>query len=96
MLLGELLTIIQNHVDLKVIVYNNQTLGFIDFEAKLEKIPPFKTELVNPDFAELARTIGFKTARIKSPDNLKAVLTAALNESGAVLIDAVTDSAAMP
>lgn len=96
MLLGELLTVIQNHVDLKVIVYNNQTLGFIDFEAKLEKIPPFKTELVNPDFAELARTIGFKTVRIKSPDNLKAVLTAALNESGAVLIDAVTDPAAMP
>lgn len=95
MLLGELLTIIQNQVDLKIVVYNNRELGFIRWEAERDGIKPYQIEMVNPDFALVAQAMGMKAKRIDSSENLENVLRQALNEPGPLLINAVTDPNAL-
>lgn len=95
MLMGELLTIVQHKIPLKIIVYNNRELGFIKLEAKFEKIPPFTIELENPDFAKLAEVIGIKSTRVDNPQNLENIIKEALAYPGAYLIDAVTDNDAI-
>lgn len=95
MLLGELLTVVQYKIPLKIIVYNNGELGFINHEAEMEKIPPFATTLKNPDFAAMAEVMGIHGIRIDSPDNLDSIIKQALAEKGPFLIDAVTDSLAI-
>ena len=96
MLMGELLTLVQHRIPLKIIVYNNGELGYINFEAELARMPPFKTELLNPDFARLAEAAGLKSFRITSPEGLEDTLRQALDAEGPVLIDALTDPAALP
>lgn len=95
MLLGELLTIIQYNIPIKIIVYNNGEYGFINHEAELDKIPPFATTLKNPNFATLAEVMGIRSIRIETPENLDNVIKQALEEDGAFLIDAVTDPLAI-
>lgn len=96
MLMGELLTLVQHQIPLKIIVYNNAELGYINFEAELARMPPFKTELLNPDFARLAEAAGLKAFRVTSPEGLEETLRRALDEEGPVLVDALTDPAALP
>lgn len=91
MLLGDLLTIAQHNINIKIVVYNNGELGFINKEAMMEKYPPFNTKLKNPNFADLAEVIGIKGMRIEHPQNLAQVIKAALDYDGAVLIDAMTN-----
>lgn len=95
MLMGELLTLVQSNLPIKVVVYNNGELGFIRYEAELEKMEPFQVELKNPDFAAMAETIGIKGVKIEHPDGLEEVLKQALLEKGPVLINAVTDPKAI-
>ena len=96
MLLGELLTIAQHNIPLKIIVYNNRELGYINFEAHLDKIPPFQTGMKNPDFSKVAEAIGIKGYHVDSPKGLKEILKRALEEEGPVVIDATTDPDALP
>lgn len=96
MLMGELLSIVRHNIPAKIVVYNNGGLGYIDFESRLDDITPFQTELKNPNFAKLAEVIGIKGIRIDSSVNLEQKLREALQETGPVLIDAVTDINAMP
>jgi pyruvate dehydrogenase (quinone) len=58
MLLGELITLRQMHLPVKVIVFNNGALSFVELEMKAAGIVNFGTELDNPDFAGIARSIG--------------------------------------
>lgn len=95
MLMGDLLTIVQHNLDIKIIVYNNGELGFINREAEMEKIPPFQTWLKNPNFAALAEVIGFKGIRIESPEDVVPALERAFNHKGPVLIDALTNPLAL-
>lgn len=95
MLFGELLTVIQYRIPLKIVVYNNSEFGFINLEAETEGFPPFATALKNPDFAAIASLLGFKSVRIDNPDNLEEKLKNILAEDGPVLIEAVTDSSAI-
>lgn len=95
MMLGELLTLVQNKLPVKVIVYNNSELGFIRYEAELDKMEPYQVVLQNPDFASMAETMGIKGFKVSSPEGLEQTLKDALLEKGPVLINAVTDSSAI-
>lgn len=92
MLLGDLLTVVQEKRKLKIIVYNNGELGFIKKEARLEKLTPYNIDLQNPNFAKLAEVIGIKSFRLDKPQDVERVLREALEYDGAVLIDAVTNN----
>ena len=58
MLLGDLLTTVQEHLPIKIVVYDNGKLGFVDIEQKAAGLAPVYTDLKNPDFGEVARAVG--------------------------------------
>ena len=73
----ELLTLIQNKVPVKIVVFNNSSLNFVELEMKAAGIVNFGTELHNPDFAEVAAAIGLFGQRVEKPSELGPALDAA-------------------
>lgn len=91
MMLGELLTVAQHGLPVKIVVHNNSSLNFIDLEMKAAGFPPFGTELVNPDFAQLAEVMGIKGLRVTESADLPDAVSQALSHDGPVLLDVVTE-----
>jgi pyruvate dehydrogenase (quinone) len=90
MLLGELITLRQQHLPVKVVVFNNGSLAFVELEMKAAGIVNFGTDLDNPDFAGIARAIGLFGATVETSDELEGVLRSALDHAGPALIDVHT------
>ena len=90
MLFGELLTLIQNRLPVKVVVFNNSSLNFVELEMKAAGIVNFGTELTNPDFAAIAQAMGVFGRRVEQPAELEQALTDAFAVSGPAVIDVVT------
>lgn len=91
MLLGDLLTAVQEKLPIKVVVYNNGALDFVEIEQKVEGLLDAYTDLVNPDFARVAQAIGFRGWRVEKAEDLDAAVQAWLAEPGPALLDVVTD-----
>src|SRR5258708_3424979 len=91
MLMGDLLSLSQLKLPVKVIVFNNGSLGFIELEQKSTGFLDTGTELVNPNFAAMAEAIGIKGVRIEDPEEVQEKLAEALAHPGPVLIDAVVN-----
>jgi pyruvate dehydrogenase (quinone) len=91
MLLGDLLTAVQEKLPIKVVVFNNGALDFVEIEQKVEGLLDAYTELVNPDFARVAEAIGFRGRRVEHAEDLDAAVQAWLQEPGPALLDVVTD-----
>ncbi|KPF55811.1 pyruvate dehydrogenase [Novosphingobium sp. AAP1] len=91
MLLGDLLTAVQEKLPIKVVVFNNGALDFVEIEQKVEGLLDAYTELVNPDFARVAEAIGFSGRRVERAEDLEAAVQAWLQEPGTALLDVVTD-----
>jgi len=98
MLMGDFLTLAQLDLPVKVIVFNNGALGFVELEQKSTGILGIGTDLENPDFAAMARAIGIHGIRLEHPDQIVDGLTEALAHPGPVLVDAVVsrNELAMP
>ena len=90
MLFGELITLIQNRLPVKVVVFNNSSLNFVELEMKAAGIVNFGTELTNPDFAAVAQAMGVFGRRVEQPAELEQALTDAFAVSGPAVIDVVT------
>ncbi len=69
MMMGEFVTLIQNRLPVKVIVLNNGTLGFVEMEMKASGFLDTGCDLVNPDFAAMARAMGVKGVRVEAPQD---------------------------
>jgi pyruvate dehydrogenase (quinone) len=95
MLLGDLLTLVQLDLPVKVVVFNNSALGMIKVEMQVVGFPDWQTDLKNPNFAKLAEAIGIKGVRIEDPADVRSGLTEALQHNGPALVDVVTDSNAL-
>ncbi len=91
MLLGELLTVAQYDLPIKMFVYNNETLGFIDLEMMAAGYTPYKTKMKNPNFAKMAESMGIKGIRIDENCELSAGIKEAFTHKGPVLVDIATD-----
>ena len=87
MLMGELLTAVQNKLPVKIVVFNNQALAFVEVEMMAAGIVPFGTELKNPDFRKLAEACGLFGARVTKTEELKPALEAAFAHPGPALVD---------
>ncbi|GIT79828.1 pyruvate dehydrogenase [Leifsonia sp. LS1] len=90
MLLGELLTLRQNRLPVKIVVFNNSSLNFVEVEMKAAGFVNFGTGLDNPDFAQVAQAIGLHGQRVEKPDELESALRTAFAHDGPALIDVVT------
>jgi pyruvate dehydrogenase (quinone) len=91
MLLGELITLRQQHLPVKVVVFNNGALSFVELEMKAAGIVTYGTDLDDPDFAGIAKAIGLFGARVEKAGELDDALRAAFEHDGAALVDVRTD-----
>ena len=91
MLMGDLLTLVQEKLPVKIVIVNNSTLGFVALEMKAAGFPEFGTGLVNPDFSAVARAVGLHALRIDDPGDLDKALTDILAFDGPALLDVVTN-----
>jgi pyruvate dehydrogenase (quinone) len=91
MLLGELITLRQQHLPVKVVVFNNGALSFVELEMKAAGIVTFATDLDNPSFAEVARAVGLHGVRVEKPSELESGLRDALAHTGPALIEVMTE-----
>jgi pyruvate dehydrogenase (quinone) len=91
MLMGDFLSLAQLGLPVKVIVFNNGALGFIELEQKSTGFLNFGTEFRNPDFAAMAEAIGIRGVRIENPAEVDDGIAAAFAHDGPVLIDAVVN-----
>ncbi|HEY2254258.1 MAG TPA: thiamine pyrophosphate-dependent enzyme, partial [Variovorax sp.] len=74
MLLGDLLTTVQEKIDVKIVVYNNGTLGFVELEMKVEGLLDAYTDLVNPNFAALGEVVGLRGWRVERNEELEGAV----------------------
>jgi pyruvate dehydrogenase (quinone) len=87
MLLGDLLTLQQLKMPVKLVVFNNSALGFVELEMKAAGLVDYGTELVNPNFAEIAQASGVMGVRVEKPEDLRPALVAALAHDGPALVE---------
>ena len=90
MLMGDLLTLTQEKVPLKVVIFNNGVLGFVALEMKAAGFVEFGTDLKNPDFAAMARAIGIHAIRVEDPGGLREAARDIFLHEGPALLDVVT------
>jgi len=91
MLMGDLLTIAQYRLPVKVVVFNNGALGFIELEQKSTGFLDFGTELKNPNFAAMAEAVGIRGIRLQDAGDVEDGIASALAHDGPVLVDAVVN-----
>lgn len=90
MLLGELLTLRQQRLPVKVVVFNNGALSFVELEMKAAGIVTYATDLDDPDFAGIAKATGLYGARVETADQLEPALRAAFEHDGPAVVDVLT------
>ena len=90
MLLGELLTLRQQQLPVKVVVFSNGALSFVELEMKAGGIVTYGTDLVDPDFAGIARAAGLFGARVEKGAELEDALQAAFAHDGPAVVDVRT------
>jgi pyruvate dehydrogenase (quinone) len=87
MLLGDLLTAVQEKIPIKVVVFNNGALDFVELEMKVEGLLDSYTDLENPDFSKLADVIGLRGWRVERNEELETAIVQFLAHPGPALLD---------
>ena len=95
MLLGDLATIVQYKLPVKLVVFDNRSLGMVKLEMQVAGLPDSQTQMFNPDFAAVARAMGMKAYAVSHPDELEDTMKRALEEEGPVLVSVMTDENAL-
>jgi pyruvate dehydrogenase (quinone) len=95
MLLGELLTVALHRLPVKIITFNNSSLGMVKLEMLVTGIPDFGTDHEPVDYAAIARAAGIHGIRIEHPTDVRSGLIEALGHDGPALVDLVTDPNAL-
>ena len=91
MLLGDLLSLRQLDLPVKMIVFNNSALAFVELEMKAAGMLDFATGLRNPDFAKLAEAADVLGLRANAPEQVRPLLAQALSHPGPALVEVVVD-----
>jgi pyruvate dehydrogenase (quinone) len=86
MLFGDLMTVIQEHLPIKIAVYDNGKLGFVEIEQKAEGMLDTFTKLKNPNFAKVAQALGFWAQTVSEADELEAAVKLWLAQPGPALL----------
>ncbi|HET6871755.1 MAG TPA: thiamine pyrophosphate-dependent enzyme, partial [Sporolactobacillaceae bacterium] len=91
MLMGDLLTLQQYQLPVKVVVYDNSALSFVELEMKAAGYLETGTELKNPNLAAVAEGMGIKGIRVEDPGDLEAAVKQAFEHKGPVLLDVLVN-----
>ena len=95
MLLGELITAKMYNLPVKVVVFNNSTLGMVKLEMLVNGIPDFQTDVPDTNYAEIARAIGFHAERVEDASRLADAYREAFDAPGPALVEVITDPNAL-
>ncbi|MFC9592406.1 pyruvate dehydrogenase [Streptomyces sp. NPDC056944] len=95
MLMGDFLTLVQYDLPVKVVLFNNSSLGMVELEMLVSGLPSYGTTNKNPDFAAVARAAGAYGVRVEKPKHLAGALKDAFRHKGPALVDVVTDPNAL-
>ncbi|WP_310913815.1 thiamine pyrophosphate-dependent enzyme [Lipingzhangella rawalii] len=95
MLLGDLLTLVQRKLPVKIVVLNNSSLGFVHIEMEEAGLAPYGTELANPNFAKVAEAMGATGMRVSEPLDVSGAVDQLLDSDGPAVLDAVVDPVAL-
>ncbi|MCA1222389.1 pyruvate dehydrogenase [Streptomyces sp. 8L] len=95
MLMGDFLTLVQQDLPVKVVLFNNSALGMVELEMLVAGLPSYGTTNRNPDFAAIATAAGAYGVRVEKPKELEKALKDAFKHKGPALVDVVTDPNAL-
>jgi len=95
MLMGDVLTLIQYDLPIKLIVFNNSSLGMVKLEMRVAGLEDFVVDVKPTNFAKMADALGIRGFRVENAADLKESLRAAVRHPGPVLVDVVTDPNAL-
>jgi pyruvate dehydrogenase (quinone) len=87
MLMGDLLTLVQEKLSVKLLIFNNSSLGFVEMEQRVEGMLDAYTELKNPDFSRLAKVCGLFGAKAEKASDLRPAMAQWLAYDGPALLD---------
>ncbi|CAD6534264.1 Pyruvate dehydrogenase [ubiquinone] [Paraburkholderia hiiakae] len=90
MLMGDLITLKQHNLPVKVVVFNNGVLGFVALEMKAAGFLETGVDLENPDFAAMAESLGIRARRVEDPAELAEAASELFAHDGPALLDVVT------
>jgi len=91
MLMGDLLSLRQLNLPVKIVVFNNGSLGFVELEMKATGFLSHATDLVNPDFAKIAEGTGILGLHVEDPEQVRPALQQAFAHDGPALVDIVVN-----
>ncbi|GAA3875459.1 pyruvate dehydrogenase [Leifsonia kafniensis] len=95
MLMGELVTVAAHQLPVKIVVFNNSTLGMVKLEMLVDGYPDFGVDVPAVDFAAVANALGIYGQRVEQPSEIRAAFERALEHEGPALVDLVTDPLAL-
>jgi pyruvate dehydrogenase (quinone) len=95
MLLGELITVRLHRLPVKIVLFNNASLGMVKLEMMVDGIPDFETDHEPTNFAAIAQGAGIPAMRVEDPRDVRSTLEKGLAEPGPVLMEFVTDPNAL-
>ncbi|MCF0156495.1 MAG: ubiquinone-dependent pyruvate dehydrogenase, partial [Veillonella sp.] len=87
MMMGEILTLKQLNLPVKVVIFDNSDLAFVALEMKAAGLIDYQTNLENPNYAQLAEAVGIKGIRVENAKDLDGALKEAFNHDGPVIVD---------
>lgn len=95
MLLGDLATIVQYKLPVKIVIFNNRALGMVKLEMEVAGLPDNETDMLNPDFTLVAQAMGMRGHTVSQPDEVLPSLIEAFNSPDPVLLNIMTDPNAL-
>lgn len=95
MMLGDIMTIVQYKLPVKLIVFNNHSLGMVKLEMEVSGLPDWQTDMVNPDFTKIAEAMGMRAITVTDPSKVDAALIEAFSYNGPMLLNIITDPNAL-
>ena len=95
MTLGDLETVVQYKLPIKIIVFNNRSLGMVKLEMEVDGLPDWQTNMLNPDFAQVAEAMGMTGFNVSDPEEVLTTLLNAFELDGPVLVNIMTDPNAL-
>ena len=91
MLMGDLLSLRQLQLPVKLVVFKNDSLGFVELEMKAAGFLEFATDLRNPNFALMAEAAGLLGLTAEAPEQVRPLLIQALNHDGPALVEVLVN-----
>jgi pyruvate dehydrogenase (quinone) len=95
MLMGELITVVQHDLPVKILLFNNSSLAMVKLEMLVDGLPSYQTDHPPVDFSAIARGVGMPVLQVTRPDDVRSALADGLARPGPVLIEMVTDPNAL-